>query len=267
MPDLTLHYEVTGAGEPLVLIHAAVGDSRQFDPQVPVFAERYRVIRYDAQGFGRSPAMAEPQRRADDLYDLLRQLEIPRAHLLGISNGGATAIDFNVLHPEMAGSLIAVAPGLSGFELSDPQAAAWSTEQEELQDAALQQGDMATALRINLGIWLAGPGREVDDVDSELRARVAELTRGAMTSWASFKPTPSLRPGAAQRLGEIKAPTLLIIGDQELAEVRATVDFLDEHVAGARRVEIADTAHWVNMERPEEFNRAVLDFLAAHPLD
>src|SRR5436853_7059761 len=86
-----LHYESVGSGEPLVLIHAAVADARMWDAQIAPFAQRYQVIRYDAQGFGQSPAAVEPATRADDLYELLRTLGIERAHLIGVSNGGATA--------------------------------------------------------------------------------------------------------------------------------------------------------------------------------
>src|SRR5438034_5877517 len=69
-----LHYERVGSGEPLVLIHAAVADARMWDAQIAPFAQRYQVIRYDAQGFGQSPAAVEPATRAEDLYELLRTL-------------------------------------------------------------------------------------------------------------------------------------------------------------------------------------------------
>ena len=108
-----------------MLIHAAIADLRMWDAQVAAFAEKYRVIRYDAQGFGQSPAAVEPATRADDLYELLRTLGIERAHLVGVSNGGSTALDFAILYPRMVGALLPVASGLSGYKPSSPSIVAW----------------------------------------------------------------------------------------------------------------------------------------------
>src|SRR5712691_428055 len=101
MRSSPLYFESVGSGEPLVLIHAAVADLRMWDEQVSAFAEKYRVIRYDAQGFGKSPAAVDPMPRAEDLHELLRTLGIGRAHLVGVSNGGSTALDFAILYPRM----------------------------------------------------------------------------------------------------------------------------------------------------------------------
>ena len=157
MAEPAVYYESLGSGEPLVLLHAAVADSRQWDDHVAAFAERYRVIRYDMQGFGRTPPAAQPVRRADELYALLRALEVPRAHLVGVSNGGATAIDFTVLYPAMVGALIAVAPGLSGFEPADRSVVEAMLEQDEREAAAVARGDFDAAARTRRR---AAPGRD-----------------------------------------------------------------------------------------------------------
>jgi 3-oxoadipate enol-lactonase len=81
-----------------------------------------------------------------------------------------------------------------------------------------------------------------------------------------LKPTPQLQPGAAQRLNEIQAPTLLIIGDADTAEARATLDYLEAHVGGAHRADLSNAVHWLNVEHPEDFNRLVLQFLSQHPM-
>ena len=262
-----VYHESVGRGEPLVLLHAAVADSRQWDDHVAAFAERYRVIRYDMQGFGRTPPAAQPVRRADELYALLRALDVPRAHLVGVSNGGATAIDFTVLYPQMVGALIPVATGLSGFEPADRSVVEAMLEQDEREAAAVARGDFDAAAEISLGVWLAGEGRRLDDIDPALRARVAELTRQAIESSSRRHPTPQVEPGAGPRLGEIRAPTLVLVGDHEVPFVKATVDYVVRSIPGARKYEFANAAHWLNMEHPAEFTRVVLEFLAAHPLD
>jgi 3-oxoadipate enol-lactonase len=265
MAEPAVYYESTGSGEPLVLLHAAVADSRQWDDHVAAFAERYRVIRYDMQSFGRTPPAAEPVRRADELRDVLRALDVPRAHLVGVSNGGSTVIDFALLYPEMVGALILVATGVSGFEPADPSVVEAMLEQDALEEAAVARGDFDAAAEISMGVWLAGEGRRLEDIDRALRARVAEMTRQAIESSSKRNPTPQLEPGAGPRLGEIRAPTLAIVGEHEVPFVKATVEHVVKSIPGARKYELANAAHWLNVEHPAEFTRVVLDFLADHP--
>ena len=86
-----LYYEVAGAGQPLALLHAGIADSRMWDDQFAVFAERYKVIRYDYRGFGKSSVPPGPYVFRDDLLGLLRHLGIARASLIGVSMGGGLA--------------------------------------------------------------------------------------------------------------------------------------------------------------------------------
>ncbi len=94
-----LYYEVEGAGHPLVLIHAGVADHTMWDAQAPVFARRFRVIRYDTRGYGRSRTQDTEYSERQDLLDLLDHLGVPAAHVVGISRGGMIAIDFTLEHP------------------------------------------------------------------------------------------------------------------------------------------------------------------------
>ena len=270
MPENTPHFEDVGSGEPVVLLHAAIGDSRQWDPQMAAFTERYRVIRYDMQGFGQTPAAEAPVTRAQELLDLLQGLNIPRAHLVGVSNGGSTALDFAVLYPERVGALVLVASGISGLRIADVGDRSlfdFDEAQEERENQALAAGDLDRAADVSMQTWLGGYGRPLSAVSAEVVPHVRKLTQHAQQRAAGRKPTPDISPGAARRLDSVKAPTLLIVGEYELPNVRAMVDFLERGVAGAERVEFANAAHWLNLERPARFNQVVLDFLAAHPLE
>jgi pimeloyl-ACP methyl ester carboxylesterase len=117
VPEPVLFYEVAGQGTPVVLIHGGQMDRRMWDPQFELFAKSFRVVRYDVRGYGRSATASLPYSDVDDLAALLDDLKIPKAHLVGLSLGGRIAIDFAVVHPERVASLVAVAPGLSGFPL------------------------------------------------------------------------------------------------------------------------------------------------------
>jgi pimeloyl-ACP methyl ester carboxylesterase len=261
------YYEDVGTGEPVVLLHAAVADSRQWDTQVPALAQRYRVIRYDMQGFGQTPAASSPPTRADELLALMDGLSIPRAHLVGVSNGGSAALDFAVENPDRVGALVLVAPGLSGLRLADiggdEAIFEFDAAQEQREEAAVAAGDFAAATEVSLQTWLAGYGRQLTDLSPTVVEPVRKITEHTLRRGVGRAPTPSSSPGAARRLDSVRAPTLFIIGEYDLPNVRAMTNFAAGGIAGARVVELANAAHWLNVEHPAEFNQLVLDFLAS----
>src|SRR3989304_1406543 len=110
-----LYYETAGTGRYLVLIHAGVADSRMWDDQFLVFADRFHVVRYDTRGFGRSKTEDGPFSNRQDLRELLRHLGIGRSSLCGASRAGQIAIDFTLEYPEMVEALVPVAAGISGY--------------------------------------------------------------------------------------------------------------------------------------------------------
>jgi pimeloyl-ACP methyl ester carboxylesterase len=250
-----LAYELAGAGAPLVLLHAGIADSRMWGAQFDQFAQRRRTLRYDARGYGRSEMPAGPFARHQDLAELLRQLGVARAAVVGASMGGATALDFALEHPEMVEALVLVASGLSGYQFSE---AFRRYEQEE--EAALERGDLDTVVEINLRMWVDGPTRPPEAVHHELRSAVARMIRDASTSTEGVPRRPSLP--AVERLGEIRAPTLVLIGDLDVPDMLAIADLLVAGIPSARKATIEGAAHLPSMERPEEFTRLVLDFLA-----
>jgi 3-oxoadipate enol-lactonase len=89
-----MYYEVVGEGEPLVLVHAGIADSRMWEAQITAFADRYRVIRYDMRGFGRTQIVEGPFSHHEDLRSLLDFLGLDRANIVGCSMGGGAVLDF-----------------------------------------------------------------------------------------------------------------------------------------------------------------------------
>ena len=256
-----LYYEVAGSGHPVVLVHAGIADHRMWDDQFARFAERYRVIRYDQRGFGQSTAPAGPFAFHDDLYLLLRQLEVARASFIGGSLGGAVVINFAVAHPEMVEGLIVVGSGLGGIEWPppSPEELALFSQVEEAADA----GDFATANEIEVHIWVDGPTRNPESVNQGVRERVREMNLQTFTRHEENEQAQpqELEPPASVRLGEIQVPTLVLIGDQDVSSIQAIADHLAAAIPGARKVVVPNTAHVPNMEQPEAFNQIVLDFL------
>ena len=254
-----LYYEVAGEGHPLVLIHAGIADSRMCDDQFGAFAQHYRVIRYDVRGFGHSAMPAGPFSHHADLLGLLKFLGVDRTYLVGVSIGGAISIDFTLAYPAMVDVLVPVASGVSGNKRSDAIVQAWA----EI-DAAAEAGDLARAVELELRMWVDGPLRSPDQVDPAIRERVREMNAHNFTLPTDQGTLQPLDPPAISRLEEIRVPTLIIVGDQDRPEILATADLLAAGIADAQTVVMRGVAHVPNMERPQEFNQIVLDFLSKH---
>jgi 3-oxoadipate enol-lactonase len=257
---MSLYYEVAGEGEALVLLHAGVGDSRMWDGQWDHFVARYRTVRCDLRGWGRSPI--EPGRfsNAQDVIQLCEELGIDRAGFVGISLGGSTALEVAVARPGLVSALVLVGPGLPGHEWSEPVRAF-----QDAEDAALERGDIEVAIDANLCMWLAGPHRRAEDVDPAVRSLVAEMLRQATANWLPMQENVEdypIVPDLPARVSEIACPTLVIVGAEDVDDMHEIARRLLGEIRGAQHATVANAAHLPQLEQPEEFNQLVLGFLA-----
>jgi 3-oxoadipate enol-lactonase len=251
-----LAYDDIGVGQPLVLLHGHLLNRHQWDDQVAPFAEHYRVIRYDARGFGQSTSPTEPFAHYEDLRGLLAFLGIEHATLIGCSGGGAASIDFALTYPQMTDALILVGSALNGFPFPGDLPPLLLKIQE-----AMAGNDLDAAVEYGLQLWTDGP-RRPEAVDQDARER----TRAMMTQlWGreqSQVESRSAEPPAAGRLAELHAPTLAIVGAADNAVIQEIADLMAAQAPHARKVVIDDAGHHPNMEHPEEFNALVLEFLS-----
>jgi 3-oxoadipate enol-lactonase len=253
------YVETAGRGEPLVLLHAGLTDARMWDGQFAEFAQHYQVVRYDRRGFGRTETRSGGDgaySHREDLYELLRALEIERVRLVGCSQGGKIATDFTLEHAGMTEALVLVAPALGGFEFK-------GEEPRQMKELLLadEAGDVERVNELELQIWVDGPRRKPHEVDGSVRERVREMNRLALTAPQDFGTEQPLEPPAVKRLKEIRVPTLVIVGDLDTPRTLAASRTLAEEIDDARMVTIEGAAHLPSMERPAEFNRHVLSFL------
>jgi 3-oxoadipate enol-lactonase len=259
----SLYYEVAGEGHPLVLNHGGLVDHHLWDGQFDAFAQHFKVIRYDIRGFGASGMLSkgmEPYSMERDLHSLLQFLGIEKTYVLGLSLGGTLAIDFTLQYPEMVDALITVGSGLSGFE--------WGEPDQELMakfaamEEAFKSGDIARSVEISLQLWTDGPYRTPQQVDPQVRERVRAMTTHNYERGDDEDVQPQeMEPPAAGRLSEIHVPMLIIVGGQDAEAILTIADTLEKSIAGAKKVVIPGAAHHPNMEKPQEFNRAVIEFL------
>ncbi|MEX2645553.1 MAG: alpha/beta fold hydrolase [Gaiellaceae bacterium] len=253
-----LYREVAGEGPAVALLHSTVCDSRMWDAEFAALTERYRVLRYDFRGFGCSPLPPEPWSSVDDLRGLLDEAGMERVALVGLSGGAATALDFALAEPERVRGLVLAAPAIGGLD--------WSEEVQRFgaeEDALLDAGDLDAAVELNLRMWVDGPRRDPEAVDPGVRARVGEMQRRAFEVQLASEPGEHrrLRPPAVERLEEVAAPTLVLVGDADVPDVLRNAELLESRVPGARKVVVPGVAHMVNLERPGDFLRLVRGFL------
>jgi pimeloyl-ACP methyl ester carboxylesterase len=250
------YYEQIGRGPDLVLVHAGIADSRMWEDQFQALAGAFHVVRYDRRGFGRTVMVAGVYAHFQDLAALLDDLQIERAVLIGCSQGAKTILDFTLQYPERTAALVLVAPALSGFQFDGE--APWQAEEI---DKAEQAGDLERVNELELQIWVDGPKRSPAEVDLGMRERVRAMNRIALGTPEGLGLEQPLIPPAADRLSEVLAPTLVIVGDLDTPRTLAAAEFLAAGIRGAQLELVSGTAHLPNMEKPEEFNRRVLAFL------
>ncbi|MHA1990598.1 MAG: alpha/beta fold hydrolase [Candidatus Hodarchaeales archaeon] len=256
--DIQIYYELIGSSFPLVFIHAGVADSQMWNDQVKFFSSDFQVLRYDMRGFGKTKPREGSFNHSHDLFELLNFLNIEKAHLIGCSKGGGTAMDFTLEHPEMVSSLTMVTSGPNGykypFESDNPPG--W----DECV-TAFNDGDLEKVSELEAQMWVVGRYRKRSEVDKKIFKAIKDADLIALKNEVKTKMEEKLiNPPAPERLKEIKCPILFIYGELDDPNlVRANKLLINEMKAKSH--EIMGTAHFPNMEKPDEFNSLIQKFL------
>jgi pimeloyl-ACP methyl ester carboxylesterase len=177
---------------------------------------------------------------------------------MGLSLGGRVAIDFAIAYPERTHKVVLAAPGMSGYPFDTPE----TQQYRQRIFQAWMAGDWDGVVEEFMRAWTDGPRRQPDEVDPVVRERVRRMGANCIRIHLAGGEGPELDPPAIGRLGEMRAPTLAILGDLDMPGIHEIVRLVDEQAPGSRKVVIDGAAHMVNMEKTEQFNRLVLEFLA-----
>lgn len=256
--DGDLAYLDTGSGDLVVLLHSGYVDHRLFDDQIPALAAAgYRVIAPDVRGHGWSANASEPFRWADDLAGLLRHLDAGPAALVGVSMGGAIAGDTVIEYPELVRGVV-----LGGASVSDFRYTYDPTQKVVAASAvALNAGDVEGWLKVFLRS-VAGPFRTADDIDPRLLDSLREM---ALHTIAKHTPGETNwhvpMAGTWPRVPKIDVPVLTVNGALDSPDLIADAELFACTVLSGRSVLVEGVSHFPNLERPEEFNGLLLDFL------
>ena len=259
---VSLYYEETGQGFPLVFAHELAGSYESWRAQVSYFSRRYRVITYNARGY--PPSDVPPnvddysqEQVVADLYQLLQYLGIEQAHVAGLSMGGNMALWFGLTHPEVAKSIIVAGAGTGS---TDPET---FNKQSIGYAETLESGGTAA-----MGGYLRGPTRirflqkdprgwqEFADLFADHSAQGKALTlRGYQARRRSIMTLD-------EELRAMQVPTLIILGDEDDPCLEPAI-YMKRRIPRSGIVVLPQTGHACNIEEPDLFNRALADFLTA----
>ena len=253
-----LYVETAGKGEVILLIHAGVGDSRMWDEQFHKFSKTHYVIRCDLRGFGKSKMSPGPFAYHKDIAAVLEYLEIKETVVIGASFGGYVALNFALTYPDFLKALVLVSPALDGYQFKSPEILNFVAKENEL----LENRDLISATELNVKMWVDGPQRNPKEVDQKVRERVREMQMNIFTQPESDNAEEiELSPPAIKRLSEVEVPTMIISGNLDVIEFQGISSLLANNIKNAKQVTMPGAAHLPNMEKPNEFNQIVFDFV------
>ncbi|MFI6390252.1 alpha/beta fold hydrolase [Nonomuraea sp. NPDC050547] len=243
---MTIWYGAAGSGDPVLLLHAGVADSRMWEPQMPELTGRFRVITPDFRGFGRTPyEAAEPFSTCGDVADVLEAEGHERVAVVASSYGCRIALQ--LAQQGRATRLVLLNPGSSDVPKTDDMKAFGAEE-----DRLLELGDIRGAAELNAATWL-GP-----HATDEARALVVEMQANAF-SLQLGRDVDEFEPDFT--LAEIDVPALVAGGAHDLLHFRRSARHLAENLPDARLVELDWAGHLPSLERPKVITTLLLDYL------
>lgn len=223
-----------GTGTPVMLVHPGWGNADIWSPLIGLLPDCYRVIRYDDRGFGRSPAAAAPYTKVGDLCAVLDHAGVGSAIIAGHSGGGGTAVGLALSDPDRVRSLILIAPGLPDYPW--PQDDPFAGEFTRLYAA----GDSAGLVQLGLATWAAAGD------DAVARSQITS----AVATFLASDDLEQAPPPAYDRLGEVRAPTVVVRGDREYPMVAESSDAIAARIPGSRRIVIPGADHLLPLRAP-----------------
>jgi pimeloyl-ACP methyl ester carboxylesterase len=259
-----IYYETAGEGPILVMIHAGVADSRQWNNEFAFFAQHYHVLRYDMRGYGNSEPVEGEYSHLSDLVALFGALNLHEPLIImGCSMGGGLAMDFALAYPSRMRALIMVDSGPSGLKLDIPASAKFKEVEK-----AFEAGDLDRVAELEAQIWFDGTGRSPEQVNPGMRKLLIDMDRKALAYEVRQlgKRVPDTQAPAFDRLEEMDIPVMVIVGAHDTPFSLAAADYMVERIRFARKLVIQDAAHLPNLDQPLEFQRIVKSFLESHSI-
>jgi pimeloyl-ACP methyl ester carboxylesterase len=240
-------FDERGSGPAVMLLHAGIADRSMWAEHLDWFAgEGFRAIAVDLPGFGEAAVAGGPQAPWEDVLQTLRELDLPRAVLVGNSFGAAVALRVAVVAPAAVSALMLVSPPPLGSDDPSPRlAAAWDAE-----ETALDQGDIAGAVRAVVAAWLA------PDAPAALRERIAAMQRRAFELQRDahdVEEAPDPLEQNPRLVEELRIPVLTVAGEDDMPDFKRAARDIAGLVPDGEFELIPGAGHLAPLETPEQF--------------
>lgn len=255
-----LFYERVGSGEPLVLVHGLLFSAESWRDQLDALSAEYDCIAVDLRGQHRSEATADLAgydlwNQAEDIHGLIQELGVAPVHFAGLSMGGMIGMRLAIMHPG----------DLRDLALLDTSAAAEDPDKAERYAAmrhVMRKGELEAVLPALPVVLFADA--YVNDRADHVEAWFESLRRGDQEGFALASEAVDGRDDISARLGEIKVPTLVIHGTDDVPIPVESAMAIEAGIAGARLELVKGAGHQSNMDHPEEVTRLLRGWLASH---
>ncbi len=250
---IDINYAVEGEGPWLTMSHSLACDLSMWDEEAKRLSKRYKVLRYDTRGHGKTSAPAGAytlELLADDLHGLLAALGVKSTHFVGLSMGGMIGQTFALKYPGIFNSL-ALCDTTSRYPAE--AAGVWVDRIKTVE----AQG-MEPLVESTLARWLTEPFRKARP---EVVAKVANMIRSTPVPGYAGCCNAIPKINLTERLKEIRCPSLVIVGKDDAGTPVAMAEDIHRALPGSKLVIIPDAAHLSNLEQPDAFNQALGDFV------
>jgi 3-oxoadipate enol-lactonase len=251
-----LYYELRGRGPALLFLHGFTLDHRMWRPQVEALAVRFRVLTYDARGFGRSsePGSA-PYRHCDDAAALCAHLGLRRIVAVGHSIGAHQTLELALDRPDLVAGWVSIClAGLAGVPFPDEIATTF---------ADVRRAGQAGRIDEARELWRRSAWFTASRESPTVAAALDEMIDGfSGWHWQHDNPARSLVPPAAERLNELRSPTLVVSGGRDLVYTNVIADKLASDIRGATTLRLPAAGHMANLEAPAAVNAAIAELAA-----
>jgi pimeloyl-ACP methyl ester carboxylesterase len=260
-----LYYEDVGQGVPMIFVHEFAGEAASWAPQMRFFARRYRAIAYNARGYPPSdvpedPAAYSQQQAADDIRGILDALKIQKAHVVGLSMGGYATLHFGLTYPERALSLVVAG---AGYGSKADEREGFKRDSASIVEKFERDGMAKVA-----EIYAMGPTRvQFRDKDPQGWQEFHDLfaKQSAKGHALTMRGVQMQRPSVYEltdRMAKLEVPTLVMTGDEDEPCLDPGIH-MKRTIPTSGLVILPKAGHTINLEEPDAFNRAVLDFVTA----
>jgi len=254
-----VYYERAGKGDAILLLHAGLQDHNMWAEQVKALSQHFEVITADLPYHGNTTGSDTTILIADVVKTLLDSLHIQKVSIAGLSMGASSSLDFLLAYPERVNKAILIAGGVPGF---DNPADTISMYWYPLFKKALENKDTVLAAKEFTKAWAEGIYRKGDSLKAPVsqyiyKASLNTMRQHQVAGWPKFQTDPL----ASKRISGIKLPVLIIDGDKDLPSITDNAVFMEKNIPGSKRVVMKDVAHMLNLEKPDELNKLMMDFL------